>query len=391
MNGAGYVMERYDGKIAFQGERFRRVHDELIGELSVLCKLPGARTVNGFLSVADFNFSSAAALKTRAKDLAERARSNGSVDWIALLDEFRQGVFLSEREGDPAVDLRNVVPAKPDDVLRFAGLRFPSKHASILFGDGGTLKSLLALLGLGQLAEAGMPVALFDWELGAEDHRERLGRLFGPTLPQVFYCRCERPLTAEVDRLARVVRDHKIRFAVFDSVAFASDGPPEAAEVAARYFRAVREIGCGSLHIAHVTKAENADQRPFGSAFWHNSARSTWYVQATEPAGDGSVSLGLLNRKANLGPISAPVSHHVRFSSERIIFDAANIADNPDLSQKLTVRFRVRNLLLSGARTLSEITEELGADPDTVRRTVQRYPKEFVRLPDNRIGLLGRN
>ncbi|MGE0706166.1 MAG: hypothetical protein AB7P22_19775, partial [Vicinamibacterales bacterium] len=72
--------------------------------------------------------------------------------------------------------------------------------------------------------------------------------------------------------MSRIAHDERLDFAIYDSVAFACDGPPEAAEVAADYFRAVRSIGIGSLHVAHVSKAENADQRPFGSAFWHNGA-----------------------------------------------------------------------------------------------------------------------
>ena len=47
--------------VAFEIDRLRREHHELVGELSVRCELPGARTVNGNLSIADFNLSSARA------------------------------------------------------------------------------------------------------------------------------------------------------------------------------------------------------------------------------------------------------------------------------------------------------------------------------------------
>ena len=55
----------------------------------------------------------------------------------------------------------------------------------------------------------------------------------------------------------------------------ATDGPPESSVEALKYFRTLHRIGVrGSLGIAHVTKnGDGADQKPFGSAYWHNLAR----------------------------------------------------------------------------------------------------------------------
>jgi len=260
-------------------DRLRRERHELQGELAVWRNTHGARTIDTTLSIGDFNLSSVRARSDRAKLLADRARTNGSVDWAGLLEEFCQRVLAAERQGNPAVDLRELPRPASDDMIRIEGLAFPRRHVSILFGDGGAAKSYLALWLLGRLAQRGARVALFDWELAGDDHRERLERLFGDDMPRITYVHCERPLTAEADRLRRIVRDEGIEYAVYDSIAFACDGPPEAAEVAGRYFRAVRSIGIGGLHVAHVSKAEDADRKPFGSAFWHNGARATWYVK----------------------------------------------------------------------------------------------------------------
>src|SRR5262249_31540918 len=140
-------------------------------------------------------------------------------------------------------------------------------------------KSYLGLYIAGQLARRGMGVGMFDWELAGEDHRDRLERLFGPTMPEIWYVRCDRPLVVETPRLRRLSREHGLQYAVYDSIAFASHDKPEAAESAAVYFRSCRQIGLGGTHIAHVNKSESGDQKPFGSVFWHNSARATFYVQ----------------------------------------------------------------------------------------------------------------
>jgi len=204
-----------------------------------------------------------------------------------------------------------------------------------------------------------------------------------------MYRRCERPLVFEVDSLRRIVRNDDIQYAVFDSVAFACDGSPESAEVAGRYFRAVRQIGGGSLHVAHVNKGENADQKPFGRAFWHNGARSTWYAQRAEELPDGSIiRLGLFNRKTNLGALRQPIGFTVTFTEEQTTFRRADVADSPDLAGKLSVYQRMRHLLRGGAMTPNAIAEEIEAQVETVTRTFRRYKNVFTVLEGGRVGLL---
>jgi hypothetical protein len=332
--------------IHFEADRLRRERHELIGELAVRCGLPGARLVNGYLSIADFNFSSLRARQDRARHLRERANTKQEPDWFGLLEDFCQRVFTAERSGVPACDLRALQRPTRDDDITVEGLAFPKRHPAILFGDGGAAKSYTALYLVGCLAQRGLSVALFDWELCGEDHRDRLEMLFGTSMPHILYCRCERPLTSEVDRLRRVVQENNVEYAIFDSIVFACDGRPEEAEVAGRYFRAVREVGCGSLHIAHVNRSEENGRKPFGSSFWHNGARSTWFVQASEQAGDEhTLRLGFFNRKTNLGPMRSPVSFIIEFGPDRTVFRRADIAETPELAGKMSTRQRMIHLL----------------------------------------------
>jgi hypothetical protein len=172
-------------------------------------------------------------------------------------------------------------------------------------------------------------------------------------------------------------------------VAYACGGAPESAEIAGAYFRAVRQIGSGSLHIAHVNKSETSDQKPFGSIFWSNSARSTWYAQRAEETPDGSIiRLGLFNRKSNLGPLRPPLGYTVTFTEDQTVFRRSEIAENPDLAGKLTVRQRMTSLLRKGAMPPDAIAEEIDADVETVRRTVRRYKNQFTVIDGGRVGLL---
>jgi hypothetical protein len=294
----------------------------------------------------------------------------------------------AERVGEPAVDLR-ALPVPDRDEIQVEGFAFPRRHPNILFGDGGAAKSYTALWLAGRLAQEGVGVGVFDWELGGEEHRERLGRLFGADMPPIWYVRCERPLTAEAERLRCIVREHGIEFAVFDSIAFACDGPPESAEVAARYFRGVRRIGVGSLHLAHTTKAEGGEKKPLGSTFWHNGARQTWFVKAAEQAGDErTLRLGFFNRKANLGPIRSPLGFTVEFGNDATTFTPSNVADTSDLAVNMTIRQRMRHVLKYGALTAEEVAEAIGAKPDTVARTIRRHKQEFTVIEGGKVALL---
>lgn len=374
--------------VSFEVDRLRRERHELIGELGVRCDLPGSRTFDGSLSIADFNLSSARARSERARLLCERADTH-DLDWIGLVEEFCQRVLQADRDGLPAVDLRTLSKPIAEDDLCVAGVKLLRRHPAILFGDGGAAKSYLGLYIAGLMAELGMRVALFDWELAGEDHRVRLERLFADRMPRIIYARCDRPLVYESDRLRRIVREHEIEYCLYDSVAFACDGAPESAEVAGRYFRAVRRIGPGSLHIAHVSKGENSDQKPFGSAFWHNGARTTWFAKVADDDPNSEVlNLGLFNRKANLGRLQMPIGFAISFSGDRTTFRRTEVSDHPDLASKLPVKQRMVAVLRTGALLPAEIADQIGADIETVKRTARRHKKTFIALADRKFALL---
>jgi hypothetical protein len=372
-------------------ERLRRKSDELWGEFTVRCSLPSVQTYEGALSVADLNLSSARARQDRARLVADKARVKG-IDWPAVLEEFVQRVLTAERRGQPAVLLRDLPRPKPDETHDVDGFPLLARHPLIVFGDGGSAKSLFALYCAGKLGRAGVRVGYFDWEMAGEDHRERAELLFAPDIPAIRYARCTQPLAYEVDRLRRIVEQERLQYVFLDSVAFACDGPPEAAEVAGRYFRAVRQLGAtfGSFHVAHISKADGADQKPFGSTFWHNGARATWFVKrAEETVCSDRINVGLYNRKANTGPQQPPLAFEIVFGADRTTFRKVDVADVADLAGQLSVRQRMVSALRRGSMLSEELASAIEANVDTVERTARRYRKQFIALPGGALGLKG--
>ncbi len=381
--------------IEFMVDRLHRERHDLIGELAVSCGILGTRAIDGALSIGTFNLSRPYERARLAKLLSERARTRNTVDWHGLAEAFCQRVLKAEREGTPAVVLRELPKTVAEDAFTIEGLCLPSKHASIVFGDGGTGKSYLLLYVGGVLARAGLRVLYLDWELDAHTHRDRLERLFGPDLPDVRYVRCERPMVYEVDRLAKIIERDEIEYGLFDSVGFACDGPPEAAESALGYFRAVRQLRIGGLHSAHTRRKTQGDvaeheRQPFGSAFWHNAARSTWFVKLAATDGD-TITIGLFHRKTNLGRLQPAVGFEIDFSDDRTEFRPIDVRSVDALSAELPLNDRIREVLRHGSCTVVEILERLGLgqgerQANSVRAALRRG-RQFTRLPKTDDGI----
>ena len=380
-----YVLTIGDSGVTLDVDRLRRRFDELVGELVVSCRLPGARTVGetDVISAGDFNLSSIRARKERADLLRARSQAD-DVDWFGLLEELAGRVLAAERTGQPAQHLRDLDPPGADQIVELDGLPILRHHPMILFGDGGSAKSILALYYAGRLTQKGIRTLYADWEFSGADHRERLARLFGADMmPDVLYARCDKSFPDEVDRLTRIIRDEHVEYLVCDSIGFACGGAPESAEIAGAYFRALRRLKIGSLHIAHVNRSEHADQKPFGSTFWHNGARATWNVQRGDEAPDGSrFTVGLFNRKTNVKALRPAFGFDLTFEADgMILLRKAALAARGDFAGKLPVWQRMMHLLKSGPLPIPAIAAALDAKPETVERAVRRgKDSTFLRL-----------
>jgi hypothetical protein len=352
---------------------------EVTSEVSVWATPEG---LTQHLHTARLNLSSTRSRAELAKYL--RTRSNGhSPDWEGALEYACAYALRTYRAGAPSLLLRDA------PVPEGAGLILPpialGTMPTILFGDGGNGKSLLALA-IAETIQTGTPilgltptstgrVGYLDWEMDAYTHRQRAVALTGSE-SDVRYIPCARPLAEDVDRIRAEIRRHSLAYLVIDSVGLACDGPPEAAEVANRFYGALRQLGLGSLLIAHTTKAENSDAKPFGSAFWHNGARLTWLVKKQQDLG-GTLTVGLFCKKANTGPIAAPLGFVIDWG-ETITVRRTDVRDIPDLANHVPLAYRISGELRAGALTVAQVASALSADVETVRTTIKRKPDRFV-------------
>lgn len=379
-----YTLTIADASLVFDVARLWRDRHELCGELTVSCTLAGVATYNGILSAGNFNLSAPRARQEHAKRLAQKAKTHDAIDWDRYLEEFCLRVLDAERAGEPARLIAEYPDPSDDDAITIDGVTLHRRHPAILFGDGDSLKSYLALWLITRLVrDHGLRVVFADWELEGSDHKARLRRLVGSRLPDIPYVKCLRPLVAEAERIRRVVEQHKADYLLCDSVAYATSGAPEGAEQAMEYFRALRQIGVGSLNIAHVPKGNDDREptKPFGSVYWHNSARVTWYVKRVDDEQDDSVRLALIRKKNNLASKQLPAlaGFAVRFTDARTVFEPSHAPDTRGLAERAPLWQRAaRHLSREGAQTIHELARALDVHPETLRTTLVRKKGTFV-------------
>ena len=121
---------------------------------------------------------------------------------------------------------------------------------------------------------------------------------------------------------------------------------------------------------------------PYGSVFWHNSARMTWNVKVSATSTDGqTVALGAFNRKNNLGPSSAPVGIAVTFDGDRVYFTRTDIASVDDFAEHLPLWQRIKAVVKTGPQTLATIASELNHDKvDSIDRIVRKHKALFTKV-----------
>lgn len=182
----------------------------------------------------------------------------------------------------------------------------PEDH-TILFGDGGTGKGVIAAWWAAQLTRLEHPlrVLVLDYEEHARfEWRPRIER-FGGDLDAVHIWQPQEPIWDIASAVHTIIEEKKIDYVMVDSVVYACQ--PEEAEksvTAAQYNDAIRQFRRPVLSLAHVTKADPEPKHPFGSMVWSAGARITIGISTVGPELDSPRKLRFV--KVNQGGDNRP-------------------------------------------------------------------------------------
>ncbi len=222
----------------------------------------------------------------------EEARDLAAIEGIGTMD--RLGARL----------LSDVEPREPSPLLID---RLDPEGHTILFGAGGCGKGTIAAWWIARLAAAGYRVLILDYESHADEWARRVDGLGGPlaragvlwVAPLAAAWQGTRgPLWRQARDIRTLATAWRADYLVVDSIVPACGATdPTKPEAASQYAGGLEYIGLPALSLAHVPKVDAAPLYPFGSAFWHNLARTTWSV--TKSGENAGHVVTLAHRKHN--------------------------------------------------------------------------------------------
>jgi len=352
------------------------------------------------LHQAQFNFSSTATRKQLEKTLRER---QAKMDWYGVIEQTCYYVVESIRKGEAAKLICTATEYKrPEPLVGPIVLR---NQPTVLFGEGESAKSLfgsvLAIvmllpwtenpLGLQAPEHSVVPLVL-DWETDEDEYGWRMQRLmrgFGLPDIEIPYQRCALALADDVERVMKLVSQHKAGCLIVDSVAGAAGGDINTAETALRLFTALRRLNTSSILVAHTSKDENKRPTIFGSVFFHNYARQVWYMKRENSDDEDNIRVGLFHKKHNNTKPSPPLGFVFHFEDDSISVERADIRDSADFVKELSAGARILAALREGAMKPTTLAQETGVPEGTVRVNLKRLKDKgkVLLLPEGMYGL----
>src|SRR5215207_5738991 len=305
---------------------------------------------------------------------------------------------------------------KPE-VLKFSEMEAPgprryilkdlvlAAYVTLLHGDGGVAKSLLALSlcvaisggferWLGREVENG-PVLYLDVELDAEEQARRVHQLCrgaGLAKPpeNLLYMSALGHTAREAFTAAlEACEEHGLKLLVLDSLGPALQGDAEASRDVISFFSQAMEPfrvkGVGVLIIDHQSKLQAGQsyqsKGAFGSVYKNNLARSVIQVEATE-RGEGTLTLRLRHKKHNFGPLVEPFGATLTFAEDELVLAPVEL-EAAELAAEATLNAadRVQLALEQGPAYPWEIAEFTGLAVKTVKNTLSGLRKQGLVEP----------
>lgn len=328
-----------------------------------------------------------------------------ALDWLLtdLLDAPRwQGVTPSQ------VPNKSVTPVTP---IRFSEMGppgprefvveciVPKGHATTIFGDGGSAKSILALSAGTAIAGGAdtwmgrkiksCPVLYVDFELDSDEQRRRAYQvargvyLEKPPHDLLYVSGLGRSAGEVLKACLTVCGEYGVGVVIIDSLGIALEGDAEkAGDVIGfhhEYLDPFRAAGVTLLVVDHQGKTQTGERyqnkRTFGSVYKENLARSVLQVQPGD-RGEGLLTVKIRQTKTNFGSKAEPFGARLTFSEEEITVTEHPL-DSDELAEEETLNGGDRALLVlaDGPAYPVDVAQKTAMPLGTVKNELTRLRK----------------
>lgn len=374
---------------------FENIHEKsgaLWAEVTVYVDIPGAPVPAAW---TELHISLEEARGRLANRLKERWDGRKPPPYQEMLGAAAYLIRDRLRTGEPVQRIGGKRPVRETRYTVYPLL--PENQISILYGDGASLKSMIAMsLGLsvqecrqllpgtrlGQSADTSRtgPVAYFDYETNADEQHARMRRLaagFGlGSYREMHYRECHIPLHKDAAQLRSLVDEYDYRMVIIDSMGAALGGDPNDAAVVIAAMNALRSLGTTVLCIDHVTKTDEQG-KPIGSGYKWNFARAAFHAKRVQETDSDVVNVALVHTKANNDKLVSPLGFAVRFSEDEagpITVKHLEIRDHEELAKLASSASRILHALKRGALSASDLKAAVVGEmkPATFDKTFKR-------------------
>ena len=331
------------------------------------------------------------------------------VDWETAINPLIGETIAIHRSVDTDVSLDSVEMEITDPFLLKPFVA--SSGVSVLYGEGGLGKSLLALgmaLSItsgqpifGEFPKAIGPVIYADYEDDSSVHAQRLkalrkGMNIDDGYPIHHVSLVSKVASAQAE-LRRKVEQRSAVMLILDSIGMARGGDATGAEDTIRLFRALRSLGVPVLAVDHVTKDDKRSGKtdtPYGSVYTINSARMLWAGRLASQPNDPEKLINLENTKANHTQLHKPLALRVKYlnarnSDDNEYLDAVTITTHdqwweekePDVWAGIVMTMTQQP---GRAWTAKELALALHLNIDGIQKACQRHKEELVKEKEGR-------
>lgn len=323
--------------------------------------------------------------------------------WVKMIHWATSEALRYYREGEPVLMLGNepVQPLK-HDLFPFLA----EKQSNSIYGPGDSAKSMFVIF-LALLMQTGQEccglkpvrqtnVLWLDYETSRQEFNARVALLKkGMNLPEeteIAYRRCYQPLTDDIDEIRKEALEREIGLIVIDSFAGASNGDSKDEATVLAYIRALRGLDITNQTIDHVNKEHVKSGQgygPTGSIQKFNQARNSFEIKAHKEEELNYIEIAAIHQKNNNGPKVRPLGYRIHFFKDGTMVQNFNVADNPVLSStSLPLADRIQRVLQKGELDISEIADETGEKPSSIKTTLYRHENDkgrrlFVKNKNN--------